>query len=129
MMNPRSITYVVIAVAVGYLLVSAVPRQVEMYASPQLVLRGGEKADSSSPSSEDSDSVLSSESVTESTSENMEELKSFDINGEPVKPSLIESTRLDELVKWWTLDVLIALTIYWIAKRRIHHCNRLQHFG
>jgi hypothetical protein len=115
-MNPRSLVHVLVAVAVGYLLISAIPQQVAMYSTPQPVIRGGELSDSRSP---DNEEVLSPESSTESLTDNMEELKSLDINGEPVEPSLIEYTMLGKLVKWWTLDVLIALTIYWVARRRM----------
>ena len=33
--------------------------------------------------------------------------------------SFIEMSRLPELVKWWTIDILVALTIYWVAKQRL----------
>jgi hypothetical protein len=71
-MIQKSLSYVVIAIAVGYLLISAIPQQVEMYSIPQQRV-----------------------------------------------PSLIEYTRLCELMKWWTLDVLFAIMIYWVARRRL----------
>jgi hypothetical protein len=36
-MTQKSLTYVVIAVAVGYSLISAIPRQVAIYSSPQML--------------------------------------------------------------------------------------------
>ena len=118
-MTQKSLTYVVIAVAVGYLLISAIPRQVAMYSTPQPVVRGGETIHSLPTDREDSESAHDPEASLESVPENMSDIKSFDGTGEPVIPSLIEYTRLSELMKWWTLDVLIALMIYWIARRRL----------
>jgi hypothetical protein len=115
-MNSRSLAHVIVAVAVGYLLISAIPQQVAKYSTPQSVILGGEISDSRSP---DNEEVLSSESSAESGIDNVEELKSFERKGEPVEPSLLEYTRLGELAKWWTFDILVALTIYWVARRRM----------
>ena len=110
-MNQRSLIHVVVAVAVGYLLISAIPRQVAMYATPQ-PMRGEEPKDSSSP---DKGGVLSPESSPESVLEDTEEIKSFETSGE----SMRAPTKLGDLMKWWIFDIVIALTIYLIARRRI----------
>lgn len=115
-MNSRSLAHVIVAVAIGYLLISAIPQQVARYSTTQPVILGGEISDSRSPENEE---VLSSESTAESVTDNMEELKSFDTKGEPVEPSFLEYARLGELAKWWTFDILVALTIYWVARRRM----------
>jgi hypothetical protein len=116
-MTQKSLVYVVLAVAVGYLLVSAVPQQVTMYASPQPLIREGEMTDSGSPNSGDG------ATVTENSAEAAaaEEDKSFEMTEDhPThERSFLESTRLPELAKWWTLDILIAVSIYWVARRRL----------
>jgi hypothetical protein len=116
MMNQRALVNVIVAVAVGYLLISAVPQQVEQFAAPQPLIRGGETESSEIP---DSEGVLSHESEAEPATEDMEKVKPLEINGEPDSQSLIENTRLGSLVKWWTFDIIIAFTIYWVARRRL----------
>ncbi|TRO54263.1 hypothetical protein E2P71_04555, partial [Candidatus Bathyarchaeota archaeon] len=53
-MNAKIMAYMVAAVAVGYLLISAVPGQVSMLAGPQELLRAGEAP------TDDSGGILSS---------------------------------------------------------------------
>jgi hypothetical protein len=110
-MIQKSLVYVVLAVAVGYILVSAVPQQVAMYTAPQQMLsRGdGELTIESTPES-GSDSLAVPELSPDNSLGSADEVREV---------SFIEMTRLPELMKWWTLDVLVALTIYWVAKRRL----------
>jgi hypothetical protein len=35
------------------------------------------------------------------------------------KVSFIETSQLPELLKWWTLDIVVALVIFWVAKQRL----------
>ena len=112
-MTQKSLIYMVIAIAVGYILVSAVPQQVAMYSTPPLINHRG-------------DGELAAESIPESgtdTDTGYEDqpsdshvLSGTDKNKEI---SFIEMSRLPELMKWWTFDILVALTIYWVAKQRL----------
>ncbi len=122
MMIPRSLVYVVLAVAVGYILVSAVPQQVAMYATPQspMLGSGGEKM--SSITSSRGDNVTTSPDSGNRTADAAQaasEAKSFTVQGMPSEPSFIERSQLPELIKWWTLDILVALIIYWVARQRL----------
>ena len=110
MMTQKSLVYVVLAVAVGYLLVSAVPQQVAMFTTPPILSqRGDEEISEMAPESGDilsgADAVPSENNILEA-----EEVREI---------SFIEMSRLPELIKWWTIDILIALTIYWVAKQRL----------
>ncbi|MFC1802710.1 hypothetical protein ACFL0D_01960 [Thermoproteota archaeon] len=119
-MTQKSLAYVVLAVAVGYLLISAIPQQVTMYATPQPLIREGEMTDSVSPDSGDGAKVAENGTETATTAEEDKSL-SFEVTEDPPsrKRSFLESTRLPELAKWWTLDIFVALSIYWVARRRL----------
>ncbi len=109
MMTPKSLVYVVLAVAVGYILVSAVPQQVAMYTTPPQML-------------ERNPLVLGANQTDTGimgTSENSSEMKALGVGDDVIRPSFIDSTRLPELMKWWTVDILVALMIYWVAKHRL----------
>lgn len=112
-MTQKSLVYMMLAIAVGYLLVSAVPQQVSMYTNPPNMLVTSEK-------------VAGSDEVTQ-----LDEGETMPENGVPddtfayetarsiEEPSFWEMSRLPELVKWWTLDVVIAFSIYWVARRTL----------
>ena len=107
MMTQKSLVYVVLAVAIGYILVSAVPQQVAMYTTPQQMLTG--------PAS---DGNLTEGSTILGTPESREPpLSMKGQEDEGIRSSLV-APRVLELMKWWTVDVLVALTIYWVAHRR-----------
>jgi hypothetical protein len=103
-MTQKSLVYVVLAVAVGYMLVSAVPQQVAMYTTPQQILKSDGQMLESTPSTEGG--PLSSQEAAPDISQGRES-------------SFFEMSRLPELMTWWTVDILVALTIYWVAKRRL----------
>lgn len=107
MMTQKSLVYMVLAVAVGYILVSAVPNQISMYTTPQPILsRGdGNTANTTRPIDEE---LLKENGVLTSGFET-EEVRS---------ESFLKSTQLPQLMMWWTIDIIVALTIYWIAKNR-----------
>lgn len=109
MMTQKSLVYMVLAVAVGYLLVSAVPQQVAMYTTPPLMTqRGDGELLEMAPESGD---MLSSGEELPSESKILGDDTVRDV-------SFIEMSRLPELMKWWTIDIIVALTIYWVAKQR-----------
>jgi len=95
-MNAKIMAYMVVAVAVGYLLISAVPEQVSMLAGPQEMLRAGEAPE------ESGGSILAS--GTEGG-----ELGTLEDHG-------FMSTL--DMYKWWAIDLLIAFSVYWVARRR-----------
>jgi hypothetical protein len=96
-----------IAVAVGYLLVSAIPQQVSMYTTPQRMLSSGyeEPKMESTP-----DSGSESLELPEMAPDNYDEIREV---------SFVEIAQLPELGKWWTINVLLALMAYWIARKRL----------
>ena len=105
-MTQKSIVYMLVAVAFGYLLVSALPQQVYMYTNPQRILRSG----GYEPPKMESIPESGNESfeLPEMTQDNSEENR---------KASFVEMAQLPELIKWWTIDIFLALVAYWIAKR------------
>jgi hypothetical protein len=107
MMTQKSIVYMLVAVAFGYLLVSALPQQVYMYTTPQRMLSSG---DYETPKMESTpESGNESFELPEMTQDNSEE--------NARARSFVEMTKLPELIKWWTIDIFLALVTYWIAKR------------
>ena len=108
MMNSKIIAYMVVAVAVGYLLVASLPEQVAMYAAPMslknteegpLLSQGGgpESASSSSAPSESEEDQSAQDGVRGAYTE----LIGYDLYG------------------WWALDLAVALSVYWVARRRL----------
>ena len=110
-MTQKSLVYMVLAVAVGYLLVSAVPQQVALYTTPTLMTQRGDGAFTADAVPESGDTFTGPEGLPESSIlGETDELREV---------SFIEISRLPDLMKWWTIDILVALTIYWVAKQRL----------
>jgi hypothetical protein len=106
-MNGKTVAYMVVAVAVGYLLVASLPEQVAMYAAPTSLkstqegtLLGGE------PESGNLTSPMPSEGEAE-------------ILGRAEEDSNIYEVYIGyDLYAWWALDLAVALSVYWLARRR-----------
>lgn len=95
-MNAKIMAYMVVAVAVGYLLVSAVPEQVSMLAGPQEMLRAGEAP-------EESGGPIVASGTEEGELGDLEDHGFMSLFG---------------LYKWWAIDLVIAFSVYWVARRR-----------
>ena len=127
MMTQKSLVYMVLAVAVGYILVSAVPQQVAMYTTPQqMLLTGGTEESLSSDGStvsvspkDDSGDIADAAQAAEAAEASASQAPQFEVRGSEFEPSFMELSQLPKLMKWWTLDILIALAIYWVAKQRL----------
>jgi hypothetical protein len=109
------------AIAVGYLLVSAVPGQVALYTQPRMLATGsdGEEILGGSPQpSEIPESGDSSDgNLTKSPEFNIE----IEEDSRTIE-SQVDSRRAlgDSLIglsKWWIIDIFIALFIYYLARR------------
>ena len=115
-MTQKSLVYMVLAVAVGYILVSAVPQQVAMYSAPQYMQTMSDDTFGidAVPKLGDGEAVPESGDVPNDlgTTENLR-------GGGFEEPSFLEISRLPELMKWWTVDIVVALSIYWVARRRL----------
>lgn len=117
-MNNRVTIYTVLAVTVGYLLISAVPGQVERYVAPPLMLTGSEETFDERILGEAGESL----NVTEDApmfglgEEATEEL-SGEIGGHIIEDRGIASYL--DLYKWWVLDLGVAFSVYWLARRRL----------
>ena len=118
-MNNRVTVYTVLAVMVGYLLISAVPGQVERYVAPSPVMLTGSKetidertlgeAGESMNATEDAQAFALGEQAGE------------EFSGEIDVPTLEDrgiASYLD-LYKWWVLDLGVAFSVYWLARRRL----------
>jgi hypothetical protein len=125
LMTQKSLVYMVLAVAVGYILVSAVPQQIAMYTNPQEIkLTGSEfsTADGGtitvSPEN-DTEAIADAAQAAEAAQSAATQAPSLEVRGSGFEPSFLETSQFPELLMWWTLDVLIALVIYWVAKQRL----------
>jgi hypothetical protein len=125
LMTQKSLVYMVLAVAVGYILVSAVPQQIALYTNPQEIkLTGSEfsTADGGtitvSPEN-DTEAIADAAQAAEAAQSAATQAPSLEVRGSGFEPSFLEASQLPELLMWWTLDVLIALVIYWVAKQRL----------
>lgn len=114
-MTQKSLVYMVLAVAVGYILVSAVPQQVAMYTTPQYMLKTSDDTFGIEAVPELGEGEVVPESGDRTTDLNTYEIQ----EGGFKEPSFLETSRLPELMKWWTLDIVVALSIYWVARRRL----------
>ncbi len=103
MMNSKTMAYMVMAVAVGYLLIAAVPEQMAMYAAPKDILRTGEGPLLTQGGEPESGNLTFQTPEEEVGGENTQALGvgiSFD------------------MYRWWAADLVVALSVYWVAKRR-----------
>ena len=144
MMTPKSLAYMIVAVLVGYMLVSAVPGQVAMYTTPTFTGEGGEMVtvtgNGFSPENETlsleidelsestGDSVESDElhDLAESASEAVEAVTS---TAEPASEAdAAEATKTARDARsslefmgtmvWLIVNMFVALVVYWFARRR-----------
>ena len=113
-MTQKSLVYVVLAVAVGYILVSAVPQQVATYTTPQDMLLTSEKSFSVDEVPQIGEGQTTPDS--DGAADNTYQTETIRVSEDP---SFLEASRLPELMKWWTLDVIIAVVIYWVARRSL----------
>jgi len=114
-MNNRATVYTVLAVMVGYLLVSAVPGQLERYVAPrpEMLMGTGETVDERT-FGEPGESVNVTEDAKAFT---LGEQGAEDVSGELVVEGGGIASYM-ELYKWWALDLGAAFSIYWLARRR-----------
>jgi hypothetical protein len=93
MMNTKVMAYMVAAIAVGFFLISAVPDRLSMLVAPTEILR------SDGTPEESGENILSTESG---------ELGQLEEQG---------FTSLIDLYKWWAIDLIIAFSVYLVARR------------
>jgi len=113
MLMKQSLLYMILAITIGYMLISVIPQQVAFYTAPKKMFTLGEDSFNIESYTPDEDETLSRadngvpETGSNETSQGFKE------------PSFLETSRLPELMKGWTLDIVIALSIYWFARRRL----------
>jgi len=117
-MDNRFTVYTVLAVMVGYLLISAVPGQVERYVAPRPVMLTG---------SEETFKERTPEAAGESLNAT-EDAQAFGLGEQGVEELSGETDGLDmgdrgiasyvNLYGWWALDLGAAFSVYWLARRR-----------
>ena len=121
-MTQKSLVYMVLAIVVGFTLVSAVPQQIAVYTTPkQMLSTGGVEESLSSEGGtitvtpeDDSEDITNSTQTTEADEAITSQAQPLEFRG-----SELEQSHLPELLMWWIIDVLIALSIYWVAKQRL----------
>lgn len=112
-MNNRVTIYTVLAVMVGYLLISAVPGQIERYVAPHpVMLTGSEEAFNERNISDVGDLNATEDAHAFGLGEEGVER----LSGEPVSG---EWGAVSYLYRWWVLDLGVALSVYWFARRRL----------
>jgi len=144
MMTPKSLVYMIVAVFVGYMLVSAVPGQVAMYATPTLAGEGGEMVTVTEKGFSPENETLSLEidGLSESTSDSVESDELHDLAEsaseavEAVAATAGPASEADvaEVAKaaraarsgiefigtmaWLIVNMFVALVVYWFARQR-----------
>jgi len=113
-MNNRVTVYTVLAVMVGYLLISAVPGQLERYVAPRPVMLTGPGETDERTFGEPGESLNATEDAEAFT---LGEQGAEDVSGELVVEGGGIASYM-ELYKWWALDLGAAFSIYWLARRR-----------
>ncbi|MBN2335015.1 hypothetical protein JXL21_05605 [Candidatus Bathyarchaeota archaeon] len=111
--------YMVVAVALGYTLISAVPGQIAVYTEPPMLTTTESAPD------EQGGRILSGEAGANAT-ETPPEPEMYTDSEEDLtgsRPQVPEPMRLGventfEMYRWWALDLGIALSVYWVARRR-----------
>ena len=104
MMNGKTMAYMVMAVAVGYLLIAAVPEQMAMYAAPKELLRTGEGP------------LLTQGGEPESGNLTSQGAPEGEVGGENTQTLGVRVSF--DMYWWWAADLLVAFSVYWVAKRR-----------
>lgn len=118
-MNNRVTVYTVLAVMVGYLLISAVPGQVERYVAPRPVMLAGSEETLNERTFDAGESLNATEDAQAFTLGEQEiEVLSGEIDGPIIGEDRGITSYLD-LYKWWVLDLGVAFSVYWLARRRL----------
>ena len=119
-MNNRVTVYTVLAVMVGYLLISAVPGQVERYVAPRpAMLTGSEETIDERTLGESGESLNDTEDAQAfALGEQAVEELSGEMDGPIIGEDRGIASYLD-LYKWWVLDLGVAFSVYWLARRRL----------
>jgi hypothetical protein len=117
-MNNKATVYTVLAVMVGYLLISAVPGQLERYVAPrpEMLMGPGETVDERT-FGEPGENVNATEDAKAFT---LGEQGAEGVSGE-LDVSVMEGGGIAsymDLYTWWALDLGAAFSIYWLARRR-----------
>ena len=144
MMTPKSLAYMVVAVFVGYMLVSAVPGQVAMYATPTLSGDGAEMVTVTGSGFSPENETLSSEidDLSESTRDSVESDELHDLAestsealhavastaesaseadaAEAAKAARDSGSGLEFMgtMAWLIVNLFVALVVYWFARQR-----------
>jgi hypothetical protein len=119
-MNNRVTVYTVLAVMVGYLLISAVPGQVERYVAPSPVMLTGSKETVDERTLGDAGENLNA--TEDAQAFGLGEPAVEELSGEIDGPLLGEDRGLAsylDLYKWWAVDLGVAFSVYWLARRRL----------
>lgn len=119
-MNSRVTVYTVLAVMVGYLLISAVPGQVERYVAPPPLMFAGSKETVNERNVSDAGESLNA--TDEAPMFGLGEEATEELTGEPDGPIILGDRGVVsflDLYKWWVLDLGVAFSVYWLARRRL----------
>ena len=123
MMNNKASLYVMVAIAVGYVLISALPAQLSMYTDQRQLLSNqppdrlvGEGPDPEGGMLGSSNSTIND--FVDANEENSTLTKSQSQESEVTQYNDRTVIDLMSIYKWWILDLTMALTVYFIAKRR-----------
>ena len=136
MMTPKSLAYMIVAVFVGYMLVSAVPNQVAMYATPTLAGEGSGTTitvESYEFSIENETGSVKSEELHDTSEAADQAVGADEQAAEAVAATAATASEADAtnaaraarsglefmgIMVWLVVDVFVALVVYWFARRR-----------
>jgi hypothetical protein len=120
-MKNRPMIYMVFAIAIGYLLIGAVPGQVESLVSPKIGSQSNEEMFSDvAPETSEPPNMMegAGERAEGEQIKSVEEEPSPNISHDSSELIVSgESESLLGLYKWWAVDFLIAFVIYYSARQ------------
>ena len=114
-MKSKAVVYTVLAVALGYFLISAVPDQMETL---QGVRQRGGSVESESLAVEAPESTVKSEAEPDELASGLSEAVTADI-AEPEEVALGGVRDGAVAIGVWVINLMIALGVYFIVKRRL----------
>lgn len=128
MMNNKSMAYMIFAIAIGYLLISTVPEQVETLISPKFSSKGEQENFALDSSESDAEPKIENGKERSEGSEEIAAAEApLDTNettpGAGLESELKEgviarpSENLVPLYRWWIVDLFIAFGVYYVARR------------
>jgi hypothetical protein len=120
-MNNKASLYVMVAVAVGYVLISAVPQQLSMYADQRQMLSNQPPDIAPGENPEPEGGILGTSNSTSNDIESNNITSGMKLQEQVSRVPTAQDRPVNDFMsiyKWWIIDLTIALAVYFTARRR-----------